>query len=456
MAAAPQILVYSPPDTSDLIDYSFLMAGGYDITNVSHIQAIESWLITFLEDALLIIAHPSPTEGLRYSAEILKTFPHLPIILIARECDESLLRQALSFSLIDFLTTPVDPSTLLHSIRRGLDRQKYWQEWNRFNHVLNGLNDGIILADLEGCLLVVNASAKDIFLLEAEQLEGKTVSEVFNHSDLLDLFTSRGPFPHRSEISLENGRIYSAQASLISNIGIAAVFQEITHLKELDRIKTEFVNTVSHDLRSPLTAIYGFVGLIDRVGPINLQQAEFIRHIQSSVQHITALINDLLELGRVEADHDIQMEEINLKEIVLQSINNLDYQLNEKMQELTLKLPDDVPPILGNRIHLQRMIINLIENAIKFTPPLGKINVRCRAEASQLILEVADNGHGIPLVDQPYIFDKFFRASNVSEDTPGTGLGLSIVKTIIEKHHGRIWVESLPVGTMFTVILPIK
>ena len=111
----------------------------------------------------------------------------------------------------------------------------------------------------------------------------------------------RGHYPYRSEISLEDGRVFSAQASLIPDIGIAVVLQDITHLKELDRIKTDFVNTISHDLRSPLTSIYGFIGLIDRVGPINRQQAEFIHHIQSSVQHITALINDLLDLNRVES-----------------------------------------------------------------------------------------------------------------------------------------------------------
>jgi two-component system phosphate regulon sensor histidine kinase PhoR len=115
-----------------------------------------------------------------------------------------------------------------------------------------------------------------------------------------------------------------------------------------------------------------------------------------------------------------------------------------------------MPVILGNPLHLQRMVTNLIENAVKFSPVMGKISVQCRAEASQLILEVSDNGPGIPLTDQPRIFEKFFRGSNLSASIPGTGLGLSIVKTIVEKHHGRIWLESSPQGTTFSVILPIK
>ena len=254
---------------------------------------------------------------------------------------------------------------------------------------------------------------------------------------------------------MEDGRVYSAQSSLIPNIGIAIVMQDITHLKELDRIKTDFVNTISHDIRSPLTSIYGFIGLIDRVGPINRQQAEFIHHIQTSVQHITSLINDLLDLNRVEAGYDLQRTEVHFKDLLTQTVNNLEYQIGEKMQDVILSVPENIPVVLGNPLHLQRMAGNLIENAIKFTPLMGKIEVRCRAEAEQLILEVADNGPGIPLADQPHIFEKFYRGSNLSQLTSGTGLGLSIVQSIVDKHHGRIWVESSQSGTTFTVILPL-
>src|SRR4030042_967890 len=119
-------------------------------------------------------------------------------------------------------------------------------------------------------------------------------------------------------------------------------------------------------------------------------------HIQSSVQHITSLINDLMDLGRVEADYDIQMQNVNLKDIIDKSIENLDYQISEKMQELVISIPEDIPGILGNPLHLQRMVSNLLENAIKFTPPLGKVSILCSAETSQLTLDVSDNGPGIP------------------------------------------------------------
>ena len=322
--------------------------------------------------------------------------------------------------------------------------------------VLNELEDGFVLADLNGSLLVINESARKLFNLVNEHPEGKPVWEVLSSPDLLDIFKPGKTFPYRNEVSCQDGRIFSAQASSIAEVGIAVILHDVSHLKELDRTKTDFVNTVSHDLRSPLTAVYGFVGLIDRVGPINPQQAEFIRHIQSSLQNITALINDLLDLGRIEASQDLLMVDVNLKDILKQAIDNLEYQSVEKMHEVVLNVPDELPAVLGNPLHLLQMATNLIENAIKFTPLAGRIDIRCRSEAGQLMLEVADTGPGIPQEDQPHIFEKFYRGSNIAEATKGTGLGLSIVKTIVEKHQGRIWLESSPLGTTFTVILPIK
>jgi len=456
MAATPRLLIYTLPEQAGLLDQSALTAAGYEVTSLSLPQDTESTLIGNQRNALLIVAHPSATEGLIFSETLLHNYPFIPIILVTSDTDQSFIKQALEIGVADYLSTPVDSSTLLCAIEHALVRYKSIQPWPPFAKVLNHLEDGFVLADLDTRLLLVNQSARRIFHIQAEQPEGKMVDEIFTHPDFLEIFKPYRTFPYRNEILMEDGCIYGAHSSVVPEVGIAVTMQEITHLKELDRVKTDFVNTVSHDLRSPLTAVYGFIGLIDRVGPINQQQAEFIHHIQSSLQHITSLINDLLELGRVEAGYDVQMVGVNLKDILVQAMGNLEFQYNEKMQDVVVSVPDDIPEILGNPLHLQRMVTNLIENAIKFTPPMGKIHVRCKAEAGQLILEVADNGPGIPLEDQPHIFEKFYRGSNLSQVTPGTGLGLSIVKSIVDKHQGRIWVDSSPLGTTFSLIFPIK
>jgi signal transduction histidine kinase len=138
------------------------------------------------------------------------------------------------------------------------------------------------------------------------------------------------------------------------------------------------------------------------------------------------------------------------------SVEGLHNRVVEKEQELVMEVPDKLPPVLGNPVRLRQMCANLIGNAIKYTPAKGKIHIRLVTEGDQLVFQVTDNGPGIPAADQPYIFDKFYRASNVPFDIPGTGLGLAIVKSIVENHQGRIWVEStVDHGTTFTVVLPI-
>jgi two-component system phosphate regulon sensor histidine kinase PhoR len=454
MAEVEHLLIFSHPEMTGEVDLSALAAVGYELTQVTQLEELEMWLNSGWREIALLIAIPTAADGLDYSAHVLQTHPQLPIILVARTMETVALKQALEIGLVDYLTTPVDINALLRGTENAFNRYIASPDEQRYEHVLSNLTDGFILADMNSHLILVNPSARDTFNLQDEKLDGKAVYEVFYHPDLLDIFKPHRMYPYRNEISMEDGRVYSAQASLIPGVGIAVLMQNITHLKELDRIKTDFVNTISHDLRSPLTSIYGFIGLIDRVGPVNRQQAEFIRHIQTSVQHITALINDLLDLNRVEAGYDLQMVDVHMKEILEQSVSSLEYQISEKMLDVSLTVDDPDPVILGNPLHLQRMVANLIENAIKFTPPMGRIEIRCRTEASQLILEVSDTGPGIPSVDQPHIFEKFYRGSNLSQVTSGTGLGLSIVKTIIEKHHGRIWMDSSPQGTTFSVILP--
>jgi two-component system phosphate regulon sensor histidine kinase PhoR len=455
MAYNPRLLIYTHQEFTDLVNHASLIAAGYEVTTAFQPEEVEAWLKSSIYDSLLILALPTATESLEYSQAILADYPVLPIILISHEPDQADVKKALEIGIADYLTAPFQINDLLQAIERALTRLKHKQTIP-FAQIVNNMVDGLLLVDVNFRLLLVNRAVRKIFNVDQAKLEGKPVDEIFHHPELLDIFTPYRTFPYHNEISMEDGRVFSAQSSMIPGIGIAVTLHEITQLKELDRIKTEFVNTVSHDLRSPLTAVYGFIGLIDRVGPINQQQAEFIQHIQSSLQHITSLINDLLELGRLEAGYDVTMEEVNLADILNQALGNLEFQYNEKMQYVELTIADDIPPVLGNPLQLQRMGTNLIENAIKFTHPMGKVDIRLRVEGGQLILEVADNGPGIPLEDQPHIFEKFYRGSNLSQVTSGTGLGLSIVKSIVDKHHGRIWVDSSPGETTFTVILPLK
>jgi two-component system NtrC family sensor kinase len=330
-------------------------------------------------------------------------------------------------------------------------------ERKKLETILTQVEDGVVVVDHDGRLVMVNHTVRAAFELGDNHFIGRPVRDVFQHPDLVDLLSDeKRAQPTRSEITLEDGRVFNAQLTPIADVGLAVTMQDITHLKELDRIKSDFVSTVSHDLRSPLTAILGYVELIDRAGPVNEQQREFIRRVQFSVNNITALINDLLDLGRIEAGFDARKEIIPLAAIINYAVEGLRSRLVERKQELNLQVAGDLPAVLGNPVRLRQLVGNLLNNAIKYTPVDGKISLSANAEAGQIILQVSDNGPGIPPADQPYIFDKFYRASNVPADVPGTGLGLAIVKSIVENHQGRIWVEStLGQGSRFTVVFPV-
>jgi two-component system NtrC family sensor kinase len=329
-------------------------------------------------------------------------------------------------------------------------------ERNKLETILTKIEEGVIVVDHEKRIILANPKAREAFDITERNLLGKRARDVIHHQELLEVLRlQKQDGPSRVEISLDDGRILNAQLTHIPEIGLVVTMQDITHLKELDRIKSDFVHTVSHDLRSPLTAILGYVELIDRVGTINAQQREFIRRIQLSVHSITALINDLLDLGRIEAGFDARNEVVPLQAIIHYAVDGLIARAQEKSQQLNTDIPNELPPVLGNPVRLRQMFGNLISNAIKYTPKGGEIIVRARAEGKQIIAQVIDNGPGIPSADQPYIFDKFYRASNIPGEIPGTGLGLAIVKSIVENHLGRIWVESvIGEGTVFTVVLP--
>jgi two-component system NtrC family sensor kinase len=331
-------------------------------------------------------------------------------------------------------------------------------ERNKLETILTRIQDGVIVLDPEDRLLIVNQTIREAFHLGDEILTGKPIADVFDHQDLLDLIANPDKRTlNHGELTLDDGRVFGVQLTPIQEVGLALTLHDITYLKKLDRIKSDFVSTVSHDLRSPLTAILGYVDLLDRAGPINSQQREFIEHIQVSVANITSLVDDLLSLGRIEAGFDTRKETVPLVRTIQYCLEGFKSRMEEKKLQLMLDLPDQTPVLFGNPVHLRQMLDNLLDNAIKYTPQGGKVEVQVQVQRNQVILRMIDSGMGIPAVDLPHIFDKFYRASNVQAETPGTGLGLAIVRSIVESHQGRIWVESVfGQGTTFTVVLPVS
>jgi PAS domain S-box-containing protein len=331
-------------------------------------------------------------------------------------------------------------------------------ERTKLEAILREAREVIVVVDEDGRVLLCNAAARALWGLTDADLTDRPVEEVLPAASIRDLFAEarEDDRPVHREVTLDHERTFNAQLTPVEGVGRVLVMQDITHLKELDRLKTEFVATVSHDLRTPLTTIQGYVELLPRVGPLNERQGQFVERVEGSVQYITDLINDLLDIRRIEAELNLEMEVCDLRDLIEDAIEPLHVQAEEKDQMLRWERPETLPLVRANPRRLRQAVTNLVNNAIKYTEEGGRISVEAAKDDEHVVVRVIDNGIGIPPSKQSRIFDRFYRVeSEETADIKGTGLGLAIVKAVVEKHNGRIWVDSTPgVGSAFTFILP--
>ena len=331
------------------------------------------------------------------------------------------------------------------------------EERRTLEAILAGTEDMIIVTNDQGHVLLINESARRDFALGREEVEGRPLADLIQNQDLSNLYQQSLNRTNgtSAEVTIEE-RTFLATLSPISDVGRVVVMKDITHLKQLDQMKSDFVATVSHDLRSPLTSIRGFADLLPVVGELNEQQNSFLKKIHRGIEDITALINDLLDIGRIEAGTDWGTEPCDLNEIILSVTDKLRNQAENKQQSLVVETSAEPLIVQGNRLRLEQVVNNLVGNAVKYTPEGGNIHVWSSVDDKIAVVNVEDTGIGIPVSEQPFIFDKFYRVqSDQTANISGTGLGLSIVKSIIERHNGRIWVKSEPEkGSCFSFLLP--
>jgi two-component system phosphate regulon sensor histidine kinase PhoR len=332
------------------------------------------------------------------------------------------------------------------------------EQRRKLETILTGTQDLIIVTDDEGRVLLVNPAAADTLGLEAEQARGKLVTQVTSNKVLNELFTGEmgKKGPQNVEVPLESGRTFYASLTPIPGVGWALIMRDITYLKEMDKMKSDFVATITHDLRSPLTSILGFIKLLPKAGELNEEQREFVERATRNVAHMEELINSLLDIGRIEAGVDMETESLRLDVVIKEAAENLQGQAKDKGLALEIILPDSLSPINGNHTRLVQVMTNLLDNAIKFTPQGGSITVRPEEDEEQIRVCVADTGVGIPGSAKPHIFEKFYRVQSAeTRDLEGVGLGLAAVKSIVERHGGQVWVESKEgAGSSFYFTLP--
>lgn len=449
-----------------------LHSAGYETAVAHDAEGLARALQASTPNLLLIGERLRGESGLELAAAQLERFPTLPILLYAEKDSHTIAREVLRVGLSGYIFPPLRTDDMVDAVRRSLQRAHRLGDWvrgevgrttaslqrqvNEFDTIFNNIADGVIILDRQGRIVLINRAASTAFGIMAESVFGRALTQAISHPDLqamLGRAAEDGLKYH--EINFDDGRVLNAHYALIPNVGSAITLQDITYLKELDHLKSDFVHTVSHDLRSPLTSVLGYAELIGRTGPLNDHQREFMGRLQASIQNITSLVNDLLDLGRLEAGFDTRREIIQLENIIGYTVDLLGGQISARGLNVHFHAAPNLPALKANPLRLRQMLDNLIGNAIKYSLPGGEVTIDLSTEGGQVILQVSDNGPGIPPADQPHIFEKFFRGENVPDGVTGSGLGLAIVKSIVDSHQGRIWVEStLGQGSSFFVVLP--
>ncbi len=335
----------------------------------------------------------------------------------------------------------------------------------RLAAILASSPDPVLVTDRQNRLLLSNPAAWQILGQALEQGSGKPIQDLLSQPELVDILKSAQEEEQTREITLEDDRIYIAKASTVladgRQAGRICVLRDVTRFMELDKLKSEFVSTVSHDLRSPLTLMRGYATMTQMVGNLNEEQETYVQKMVAGVESMTRLVNNLLDLGRIEAGVDLNLEFVSLIDIILHVVDAIQLAASAKNIDLKFEFPPDSLPVLEADAGLiEQAVHNLIENAIKYTLDGGTIMVELKVIEAQetAVIEVRDSGIGITPSDQLRLFEKFYRvAHRETRRQRGSGLGLAIVKTIVERHGGRVWVRSeLGVGSTFSMVLPLK
>ncbi len=338
------------------------------------------------------------------------------------------------------------------------------------NTVIDSLSDGILVTDELGKVILYNQLAETLLGITGKAALGQPVRDHIRNDVLVGLITKILTLnvPDHAEVCLMdtgNARLRVHVNPVRDTngllIGSVTLLHDVAQLSAIDKIKSNFLSMVSHQLKSPLssTLLQTSILLDGIVGEISEKQRDLLQKVRTKIKGMVALIHDILDVCYIEEGGYLkQIEHLDLTEILQRTVELMQPQSQDKNIALHVKIEDHLPLIIGNKSSVEAMFINLISNAIKYTPSGGQVNVGMSENAQNVQIEVSDTGIGVEDEDFPRIFDKFYRVrSEITKNISGTGLGLSIVKSVVDAHRGAINVESkIGKGTTFTVLLPIK
>jgi two-component system, OmpR family, phosphate regulon sensor histidine kinase PhoR len=346
-------------------------------------------------------------------------------------------------------------------------------ERNRSSAILRSMVEGVAVVDAEEKLVFCNRAFSEIWNLDSAAIESRPVIESVRNSDLLGLIRRalRGEEGLQSDIALGivQHRSFSVTATPVQALegamagdkpsGAVVVLHDVTELRRLERVRHDFVANVSHEFKTPLTAIQGFAetllsGALEDPG----NNRRFLEIIRDHATRLAVLTDDLLKLARIEAGKlELQFGPVQLADVIERCAETAQLKATRKQIALETDVPPNLPAVHGDASLLRDVVQNLLDNAVQYTPEGGRVRISVAAGPREEVVTVSDTGIGIPLAEQERVFERFYRVDAArSREAGGTGLGLSIAKHIVEAHGGRLWVESeVGLGSKFSFSVSI-
>lgn len=344
------------------------------------------------------------------------------------------------------------------------DFKQLENEQEKLYAVLTSMSDGVIITNNEGEVQLLNPAAVRLFNIPEHQAIGHSLTEVLRHHQLIDLWKKSRDTGEQQSMTLELGaeRIYLQV--VVTPMGGAMqdasllVIQDLTRLRRLETVRQDFISNISHELRTPLAAVKSLSETLQE-GALEDPPAahRFLSMMDKEIDAMAQIVQELLELSRIESGRaPLEKRVATVDEMMQPAVDRMRLQATRAGLSLNCTLDEGLPSINADVDRIQQVLMNLLHNAVKFTPPGGEIDVTARRNGNFLQLEIRDTGVGIPDSDLPRIFERFYKADR-ARSGGGTGLGLSVARHIVEAHGGRIWAESqVGRGSTFYFTLPIN
>ncbi len=344
------------------------------------------------------------------------------------------------------------------------------EEKGKLEAAFASMTDGVLVLDSQGRIETLNRSFKTIFGKRRRDILGKTPLEAFRNIDLqnaIDQFKETG-VPIAEEITLDGEPQSILDISISSIHGLPEgeektmiFFHDVTRLKKLEKTRVDFVANVTHEIKTPLTAISGFIETLQEGAITDEETArKFLQTIRKHTDRLNRLVDDLFTISDIElGETRFFFESVSLGGVIDSVASMVEPRVKEKKILMTLDVPDDLPPVMADRDRLNQIFLNVLDNAVKFTPESEKISIHARLQEEKncVVVDIADTGIGIPKDEIPRLGERFYRVDKTrSRELGGTGLGLSIVKHLMRAHHGTIDIQShLGVGTTVSLSFPV-